>query len=375
MVLVYSLALMCVMTALASMAVDYGRVQVTKTQLQAAADAAARAAVQQLPDQTAALSVAQAVAASNAADGASISLPTADVIFGNYASKTFTASGSPVNAVKITVRRTAATGNAVPLAFAGIYGAKSCNVTASAVCMGTSSAPRGFIGLGGISFKNNTFVGGYNSSTTTTPTHSSATGDASLSSNGSIDAKKNATVFGDLLLGPGASATGFTNSGGTQVGLSAAIATPADPVWAPVSNPNGISQNYTTSSSTTTLPGGTYWFTALTINGPLKFSGAATVYINGSVVIDDDLTAYQSIPANLKVYQLGTGRTFGDSKSNNIDIIADIVAPKSDFSVKNNLEFRGTAIFGTITAKNNADLYYDISEGAAVGGSTASLTQ
>jgi Flp pilus assembly protein TadG len=57
MVLVYSLILMGVLIALASMAVDYGRTQVAKTQLQAAADAAARAAVQQLPDQNAARTV------------------------------------------------------------------------------------------------------------------------------------------------------------------------------------------------------------------------------------------------------------------------------------------------------------------------------
>ena len=56
----------------------------------------------------------------------------------------------------------------------------------------------------------------------------------------------------------------------------------------------------------------------------LTFSGPATIYINGNVTIDSDLTAYNNIPSNLTIYQLGSNRTFGDSKGNNVNIVANV---------------------------------------------------
>src|SRR5437764_1148924 len=67
-VMVYSVAIMVVFVAICSLAVDYGRVQLTKTELQSAADAAARAGAAGLYDGTA---VTRAVdcARYNVADG------------------------------------------------------------------------------------------------------------------------------------------------------------------------------------------------------------------------------------------------------------------------------------------------------------------
>ncbi len=40
------------------------------------------------------------------------------------------------------------------------------------------------------------------------------------------------------------------------------------------------------------MPGGTYWFTSLTISNQLSFSGAATLIVNGDVNLSSSLYAY-----------------------------------------------------------------------------------
>jgi hypothetical protein len=92
------------------------------------------------------------------------------------------------------------------------------------------------------------------------------------------------------------------------------------------------------------------------------------VIVNGNVVLDASLTAYNKLPANLVIYQLGSGRTFGDSGSNALDITARIIAPGADFASRNNGTFRGSGVFNTLTLKNNWDMFYDVTQGPAAGG-------
>ena len=112
-----------------------------------------------------------------------------------------------------------------------------------------------------------------------------------------------------------------------------------------------------------TLAGGTYWFNSLTINGTMSFSGAATIYVNGNITFGNGgtLTAYQSIPSNLRVYQIGADRLF--ETNNNASITAIVIAPRSDFVSKNNVVFRGACVFDTIECKNNADWFFDETAG------------
>jgi len=122
-------------------------VQLDKEQLQCVADAAARAALFNLPTSvTAAQNAAVAVAAANKVDGASVSISAStDVAFGTWdpVYQTFTtltgASESSANAVQVTVARTAAKGDAVPLLFAAIIGQTGCNVNVTAMaCKATN---------------------------------------------------------------------------------------------------------------------------------------------------------------------------------------------------------------------------------------------
>jgi hypothetical protein len=144
-VLIYSLLLMTVMLAMTSFAVDYGRLQLIKTQLQRNADSAARGSLEMYiegsssdytfwgPEMTAQLF--------NPVDNNSGVLPTVSFTWGYYNSstKTFTAgTGTPV-AVQVTVSRTAANGNSVPLTFPLMNGKgalrTTCDVSATAIAV------------------------------------------------------------------------------------------------------------------------------------------------------------------------------------------------------------------------------------------------
>ncbi len=128
----------------ASFAVDLGRVMVARSELQAAADSAARAGVnvfQATRSSTNAVSAAVASASENRADATPVALdPNLDVQIGvwNATNRTFTPSSSPTpnaNAVRVTARRIAARNNATPLTFASLIGVPSIDIERSAIAM------------------------------------------------------------------------------------------------------------------------------------------------------------------------------------------------------------------------------------------------
>jgi len=374
--LVYLTMAMVALLAFASLAVDLGRVQLVRGELQLAADAAARYGAAGLGTGiTTAEANAISAAQDNKADGAAVVLtPGTDIEFGTFndATKTFTpypiGSEAGADAIRVTARRTAASGNAVPLFFARVVGRTACDVKAQSVARyQPDPAYRGIVGMNGIAMGTNTFVGSYSSGTTTAPTEATATSTGNLYSNGTISAANGSDLKGNVVLGSSApNPVGFSVTG-TTTHTTGPLATPAQAVWIPAANPGGIPQNYTASGNVI-LPGGAYWFTSLTINGSLTFSGPATLTVNGPVEVNGALRAYNLIPSNLKIFQIGS-YTFADSDNNgnNIDLVADISAPSAAFSAKNNLTFRGRMIAGSISVKNNADVYYD----TALGGGNA----
>src|SRR5690349_7829892 len=117
MVIVFAVLMLLALVGFCSLAVDYGRVQTAKTELQRTADAAARAAVANVSGGISnAQSAATNVAAANTANGAAVALASTDIEFGtwNPTSRTFTvlsgAARSGANAIRITARQ-----NDVPL--------------------------------------------------------------------------------------------------------------------------------------------------------------------------------------------------------------------------------------------------------------------
>ncbi|MBC7785515.1 MAG: hypothetical protein H7144_16905 [Burkholderiales bacterium] len=127
----------------ASFAVDFGRVQVAKSQLRASADAASRHAAMLLPS-GASVAVAGAIDAAddNKVDGSPLILKAAqdiEVGYWNTGTRKFTAlTGSAManaNAIRVVAKRTAARGTPVPMIFARLLGRDSCDVTAESISM------------------------------------------------------------------------------------------------------------------------------------------------------------------------------------------------------------------------------------------------
>ncbi len=145
--IVYVIGLVSLMIAFCSLAVDVGRVQLAKTQLQDTCDATARAAALGLATNTGqATTYAQQTAAANTVDGTPVSLnPSTDLAFGTWMSGTHTFtvltgwSQSSANAVRISLYRTAARGNPIPLMFASVFGTSGCDVHAQAIAMLTNA--------------------------------------------------------------------------------------------------------------------------------------------------------------------------------------------------------------------------------------------
>jgi hypothetical protein len=150
--------MMMTMTALlgiCSLAVDLGRLQAVKTDIQSCADATARAYMEyySVYGTTYANNNGPQLYSSSAnpVDSGSGVAPTVSVVWGywNTSSKTFSTTSGSVTAVKVTVSRTTANGNPVALFWGGIVGARACDVsvTAIAALMGGQSISQTISGL------------------------------------------------------------------------------------------------------------------------------------------------------------------------------------------------------------------------------------
>ena len=141
--LVYLTVAMTGLLLLGSMAVDYGRVQLAKTQLSAAAVASARAGAAGLAtDIPTAQWEATRIASANICDGQAITLrPSEDIEYGNWNPtldkdhrfiKLTGLALANADTVRITTRRLAARGEAIPLMFSKIYHVETCDLKAVA---------------------------------------------------------------------------------------------------------------------------------------------------------------------------------------------------------------------------------------------------
>ena len=376
-VLAYVSVAMLAFVGFVSLAVDVGRVRVVKRQLQQAADASARYSAAGLGQGVSvARSNAVSAAADNTADGTTVVVdPNADVQFGTWDGSTFTvltgSAQSQANAVRVTARRTAANGNAVPLFLAKIIGQSTCDVTASSVASINVPPPAGIVAYNGLTWHNNDFIGGYNSSVTTNPTQALADTNATVGTNAVLSGHTGDNIKADLLLGPGASVSGPT-VWGSQRPQSVPLPLPTMPACTPQPNPGAIPAAYSASGNIV-LPGGSYYFTSLSINGSLSFSGPATVYVNGNITISGSLPAYASVPGNLQVFQYGSHQL--TDGGNGATTVADIIAPLCDFSTQNNLRFCGRGVFNTITCQNNSEFFFDESLATQTGGVSVSTQQ
>lgn len=130
--LIWAVIFMVVFLAFASFAVDWGRVQLTKTELQRAADASALAAANALPGGVGnTKAIARQYAAYNFSVSKSITLNDNEIIMGQWKSttKTIDTNATVANCVRVTVH------TRVPLTFASYFGRDGMDVTASATAV------------------------------------------------------------------------------------------------------------------------------------------------------------------------------------------------------------------------------------------------
>ena len=218
--MIWAMSILIVLCAVASLAVDMGRVYLTRTQLRSACDAAALAAGQYvLSDTAAARTAAIQVAKSNDADGKRVEIAGSDVQFVLWDTEKHTyevltgSNVSKANAVKVSAARTG--GNAVELPFAKVIGKGSCNVSAFAIAM---ARPRKHVPL--------------SASTSSrwparrSPGSVDRDGRGSLASNGNITLGGSSVVDGDARPGVGKTVIGSNHVTGSVQPLSAALSVP-----------------------------------------------------------------------------------------------------------------------------------------------------
>jgi len=126
-------AMLITLSGFAAISIDLGMLLQARAALQATADASALAGAMVLPDTSTAVAEARSYAALNQPGRGEV-LDSSDVVPGNWNPVTgvFTPRGTPIDAVRITTRRSAVNGNAIPLFFGNILGHRTAAVSAMA---------------------------------------------------------------------------------------------------------------------------------------------------------------------------------------------------------------------------------------------------
>jgi hypothetical protein len=364
--LVWMIAGMAGFCAIASLAVDYGRVQVVKSELRRAADAAARAAASDVANTTNAETLAVQYAAANTADGGSVILvPATDMKFitWNPNSRTYTeltgSARSNANAIRVQTRRT------VPLMWGALIGRGSFDVKAHSICA-VSPENYGVVGLNSVSMTGNTSNSYWSNGS---GTDSNA---GNIASNGNIVLNGGATINGNARPGPGKTVTGGSVTGTTTPlttilsfppGNAGTYATVNDNQYAVSKISNGsfsLGKNQNLS-----LPGGNYYFKDFSsaTGSLLMFTGPATIYCWGNFSMTGQTVTNSSLPKNLKIVMCPgpTGQTPGTVNiTAGASLYADVYAPQSTVSIGGSGAIYGSVLGLNVNMTGGASIHYDL---------------
>ena len=362
---------------LASLAVDYGRAQVAKTELRRAADAAALAGATQLGLYTAVETAAVAYAGANTCDGQSVVLDkNLDLEYGdwNKYTRTFTvlpaAQKNSATALRVTCRRTTARGNALPLFFGKMVGAGTVDITASATA---AVVPPGFsmVGLDYISMKGNASAS-YWSST------GDYTGNAgNIASNGNITSSGSSSITGTIWKTAGATVTGVSSLYTKTMPASLTYANPTLPspyslsynddgnITGQYNLVNGTKDFSAGNNKVVYFAGGVYVFTNFYAHAgaTLYFNGPSTIYFSGTFQLDGKAVTTGSVSKNLTII----GTTINGSGPGNLTVAsastlyATILAPQSNITLSGNGAIYGSIVGKSITMTGSSSVYYDMS--------------
>ena len=372
-VLIWCTTALTVVFAFASLAMDYGRVQVAKTELRRAADAGARAGVSAVGSIGAVQDLAIAYASRNNCDGSPVLINRSDVEFGTWdrSGRIFTPLTGPArtnaDALRVTCRRTG--DNAIPLVFGRVLGQSFCNVQASST-VAIIAPGYGLVGLDSIQLRGNA-TASYWSSTGTVGGNQ-----GNVASNGNITSIGNSMISGTVWKSPTATVTGVT-ANRTQI-LPAPLSYPnGDPgSVSATNNDNGLitgggsfstQWDYTLASDkTATFPAGKYYLRTFDIQAAATatFLGPATIYCYGSVLINGQAQTNMNLPKNLTIVMIPppTGGTPGGvTIGGTADLYATIYAPQSPITVSGNGRIYGSVLGRSVNMSGTASIFYDLS--------------
>ena len=364
---IYALLGMSAFVAVTALALDWARVQLVKTELTRAADAAALHAIRGLRDGTYATRAVY-LAGEHKVDGSVLTITAADVEAGtwNKTTNAFTPGGANTTSVRVTARRT------VSLTFLPILGITSQHVTVEAVAKG-GTRPYGLIGLNSVSITGNgAATSSYASAAAVAP------GDrGDVASNGNITLGGSAQVNGKTY--SGGTSTGGTVTGGRE-SLPAPISYPnGDAATFATSNNNGsiptwayvwpgVSSNSIslTSGAVLTLPAGNYYLKDITMSGgsELKFAGPSTVYCYGNFHMTGNTETSANLPQNLRLVMCpGPGGVVPGSVyvSSSANLYASIYAPQSAITIAGSGSIYGSVLGKTVSISGSAQIVYDLS--------------
>jgi Flp pilus assembly protein TadG len=368
---IYLVFAVVLLSAWASIAVDWGLVQLAKTELLYAADAAARSgAMGLLTSSSQAQSDAIATAALNTCNNSPVVLTASDIDIGTWdtSTRTFTVGGSSPNAVRVHASRTSAKGNAIPLTFARVLGINSCNANATAIAM-VNPGGYGVVGLNYIKMSGNSSDSYWSGSG-----YSSGGEMGAIASNGNITLSGSSSIHGDAHPGVGKSVTG-----GTVDGSKSQLTTPLSYANGNAGSASSVNDNAQLGSSLSgakdlslsgnqarSFPGGTYYVHDFSVSSSasITFTGPTIIYCYHNLSFSGSATTASSLPKNLQIVLCPdtSGHAPGDvNVSGSSALYADIYAPQSKVNISGSGDLYGRVVGQSVDMSGTAAIHYDIS--------------
>lgn len=277
----------------------------------------------------------------------------------DFESHTFTPDAPLTNAVRVTLAGRAAA------PFASYFGLEGLPVEASAVAMSHPGAGMGIglVALDGLHVDGASTLDSYNSSSDpnfpATASTAGGSGEFVAASNGAIDVANGGSIWGDVVMKPSASlsfsAAGFA-SGGVRRVLGEELELPATVI--PAGTP--FLGSHTVTDGTYTLPGGRYSVGNINMgpNVTVRFTGPAEVYVTGNVTFQGTIGAYNSRPANFKVYQTNGG-TLNIDMAPGRAMVAEIYSHDGTVNLSGGGGFFGQVKARQVNVTDGTDVYID----------------
>lgn len=377
-IIAYVAVAVVALLGIVSLGVEYGRVQLAKTELRRAIDAAARAGASGLGNYTTATNLAVQYAAANTVDGAPLTIDTSpsstEIEFGTWddVTRTFTVlSGinrNYANAMRITVQRT------INMYLSRAVGVSSCRISAQSIAC-QSAAIYGVVGLNYIKMGGNSSDSYWSSTGTFT-----AGNGGNIASNGDITLTGGSSIHGNARPGIGKTVIGASNVYGSVTPLTKVLsyANGSSGAYTAANNDNALlpsnivnsgsgTMNIGAGNKTASIPAGNYYLQDFTTgpNANLTMLGPVTFFVYGTVDIKGQLNTSSSLPKNLTIVMIPnptTGAAPGSASiSSSSALYGTLYAPQSALSMSGSGGFYGSIVAKSVDMTGSSSIHFDAS--------------